>query len=212
MPSPYRLVDDRVDAAGRTALRGRRQGGQAGRGRGLVLEAQGALVRRTAHRPPQGGRYDQRLGRHARRGEGRPAGQGRPAPPRRTRPHQRRSHARDPPPWWVDEELAQRVADGVNTETTRRQYADRVRFQIAPLLRGVRLRDFSAMHIRQWQATLGQQDASPSLRRRSLAILARGRLPLGSVSPQSSGASRYLRSDVRTSAWRGRAHRRERCL
>jgi hypothetical protein len=45
--------------------------------------------------------------------------------------------------WWVDEELVQRVADGVNTETTRQQYADRVRFQIAPLLGGVRLRDLS---------------------------------------------------------------------
>lgn len=73
--------------------------------------------------------------------------------------------------WWVDEELAQRVADGVNTETTRKQYADRVRFQIAPLLGAVRLRDLSAMHIRHWQATLDRQGASPSLRRRSLAIL-----------------------------------------
>lgn len=73
--------------------------------------------------------------------------------------------------WWVDEDLAQRVADGVNTETTRKQYADRVRFQIAPLLGGVRLRDLSAMHIRQWQLTLGQQGASPSSRRRSLVVL-----------------------------------------
>jgi len=73
--------------------------------------------------------------------------------------------------WWVHEELAQRVADGVNTETTRKQYADRVKFQIAPLLGGVQLRDLSAMHLRQWQATLAKQGASPSLRRRSLAIL-----------------------------------------
>jgi len=73
--------------------------------------------------------------------------------------------------WWVDEELAQRVADGINTETTRKQYADRVRFQIAPLIGAVRLRDLSAMHLRQWQAVLAKQGASPSLRRRSLAIL-----------------------------------------
>lgn len=71
----------------------------------------------------------------------------------------------------MDEELAQRVADGVNTETTRKQYADRVRFQITPLLGGVRLRELSAMHIRQWQTTLAKQGAYPSLRRRSLAIL-----------------------------------------
>jgi hypothetical protein len=34
--------------------------------------------------------------------------------------------------WWVDVELAQRVADGVIVETSRKQYADRVRFQIRP--------------------------------------------------------------------------------
>lgn len=73
--------------------------------------------------------------------------------------------------WWVDEELAQRVADGVIVETSRKQYADRVRFQIVPLLGGIPLRDLSAMHLRQWMTTLGRQGASPSLRRHALSVL-----------------------------------------
>jgi hypothetical protein len=73
--------------------------------------------------------------------------------------------------WWLEDELVQRVADGTIVETTRRQYANKVCFQITPLLGTVRLQDLSPMQIRQWLAILTQQGGSPSLRKDAHAVL-----------------------------------------
>jgi hypothetical protein len=62
--------------------------------------------------------------------------------------------------WWVNVELAERVADGAIVETTRQQYANKVRFQIVPYLGDVILRDLSAMRVRQWMTVLARAGAS----------------------------------------------------
>ncbi len=73
--------------------------------------------------------------------------------------------------WWVDEELAERVADGTIVSTTRQQYANKVKHQILPLLGHVPLRELSVMQLRQWLAALARQGASPNTRRHALAVL-----------------------------------------
>jgi hypothetical protein len=69
---------------------------------------------------------------------------------------------------WVDEELAERVADGTIVSTTRQQYANKVKHQILPLLGHVRLRELSVMQLRQWLAALARQGASLNTRRHAL--------------------------------------------
>lgn len=66
--------------------------------------------------------------------------------------------------WWVEEELAERVAEGMIVSTTRQQYANKVKHQIVPLLGHVRLRELSVMQLRQWLTTLSRQGASPNTR------------------------------------------------
>jgi hypothetical protein len=44
----------------------------------------------------------------------------------------------------MEDELVQRVADGTIVDITRRQYANKLRFSIGPLLGTVRLRDLGA--------------------------------------------------------------------
>lgn len=73
--------------------------------------------------------------------------------------------------WWVAEELAERVAEGMIVSTTRQQYANKVKHQIVPLLGHVRLRELSVMQLRQWLTTLSRQGASPNTRHDALAVL-----------------------------------------
>lgn len=73
--------------------------------------------------------------------------------------------------WWVDVELAERVADGAIVETSRQQYGNKVRFQITPYLGDVPLRDLSAMRVRNWMTTLARAGASATLRRHALSVL-----------------------------------------
>jgi len=73
--------------------------------------------------------------------------------------------------WWVDDELADRVADGTIVSTTRQQYATKVALHIVPHLGSIRLRELSVLHLRGWLSELAKQGASTNLRKHCLAVL-----------------------------------------
>lgn len=73
--------------------------------------------------------------------------------------------------WWLEVELAERVADGTLTVTTVAQYRNKVRYHISPTLGPVRLADLSPVHIRQWLTTLRRSEASDKTRKDAHAVL-----------------------------------------
>lgn len=73
--------------------------------------------------------------------------------------------------WWVDEELAEQVADGQLAETTRISYARHVRMRITPHLGPLPLPELGPAHVRRWLADLRRDGAHPRQRQYARAVL-----------------------------------------
>lgn len=73
--------------------------------------------------------------------------------------------------WWLDVELAGRVADGLIQVTTVGGYEQKVRLHVEPLLGRVALEDLSAADVRAWMEKLRRKGLSPRTREYAHATL-----------------------------------------